>query len=38
VAISTIARGANDAADVAASAVRVAEDTQATIVKLVSRP
>jgi methyl-accepting chemotaxis protein len=34
VAISAIARGANDAADVAASAVRVAEDTQATIVKL----
>jgi methyl-accepting chemotaxis protein len=34
VAISAIARGANDAADVAASAVRVAEDTEATIVKL----
>jgi methyl-accepting chemotaxis protein len=34
VAINAIARGANDAADVAASAVRVAEDTQVTIVKL----
>jgi methyl-accepting chemotaxis protein len=33
-AIGSISRGANDAASVAAAAVRVAEETQATIVKL----